>query len=195
MQTLTRKKTFVDVILPNYNKAEFLEEAINSVITQTYKNWHLYIIDDHSNDNSAKVIDKFFNLENVTVIKLYKNKGVIVGFGSISSTIGRDVNTVYAASKRGLESLFESLAIMALPSKLKIQYYTIGYLDTNLSYGKKLLLPKGSVNKLAKIVYKNLKKSYKKIYYPSWWVLIFIIIKILPFSFIRYISKFLKAKT
>ena len=75
MQTFTVKKTFVDIILPNYNKAEFLEEAINSVITQTYKNWHLYIVDDHSNDNSAKVIDKFLNLENVTVIKLYKNKG------------------------------------------------------------------------------------------------------------------------
>jgi len=75
MQTFTRKKPFVDVILPNYNKAEFLEEAINSVIIQTYKNWHLYIVDDHSNDNSVKVIDKFLNLENVTVIKLYKNKG------------------------------------------------------------------------------------------------------------------------
>ena len=75
MQTFVREKPFVDVVLPNYNKAEFLEEAINSVITQTYKNWHLYIVDDHSNDNSAKVIDKFSNLENVTVIKLYKNKG------------------------------------------------------------------------------------------------------------------------
>ena len=75
MQTFVREKPFVDVILPNYNKAEFLEEAINSVINQTYKNWHLYIVDDHSNDNSAKVIDKFLNLENVTVIKLYKNKG------------------------------------------------------------------------------------------------------------------------
>jgi teichuronic acid biosynthesis glycosyltransferase TuaG len=75
MQTFARKKHFVDVILPNYNKAEFLEDAINSVITQTYKNWHLYIVDDHSNDNSVKVIDKFLNLENVTVIKLYKNKG------------------------------------------------------------------------------------------------------------------------
>ena len=75
MQILTKEKSFVDVILPNYNKAEFLEDAINSVITQTYKNWHLYIVDDHSNDNSAKVIDKFLNLENVTVIKLYKNKG------------------------------------------------------------------------------------------------------------------------
>ena len=130
-------------------------------------------------------------LSKIFPIFMQKNKGVIVGFGSVSSTIGRDVNTVYSASKRGLESLFESLAIMALPSKLKIQYYTIGYLDTNLSYGKKLLLPKGSTKKLAKIVYKNLNKNYRKIYYPSWWAVIVIIIKILPFSLIRYIYKFL----
>ena len=130
-------------------------------------------------------------LSKIFPIFMQKNKGVIVGFGSVTSTIGRDVNTVYAASKRGLESLFESLAIMALPSKLKIQFYTIGYLDTNLSYGKKLLLPKGSTKKLAKIVYKNLNKNYRKIYYPSWWAVIAIIIKILPFSLIKYIYKFL----
>jgi len=75
METFPRNKIFVDVILPNYNKAEFLEEAINSVITQTYKNWHLYIVDDHSEDNSVKVIDKFSNFENVSIIKLHKNKG------------------------------------------------------------------------------------------------------------------------
>ena len=38
METNIREKPFVDVILPNYNKAEFLEEAINSVTTQTYNN-------------------------------------------------------------------------------------------------------------------------------------------------------------
>ena len=75
METFIREKTLVDVILPNYNKAEFLEEAINSVITQTYKNWHLYIIDDNSSDNSEKIIDKFSNLKNITIIKLQKNKG------------------------------------------------------------------------------------------------------------------------
>ena len=75
METFIREKTLVDVILPNYNKVEFLEEAINSVITQTYKNWHLYIIDDNSSDNSEKIIDKFSNLKNVTIIKLQKNKG------------------------------------------------------------------------------------------------------------------------
>ena len=75
MQSFIREKIFVDVILPNYNKTEFLEEAINSVFTQTYKNWHLYIIDDNSSDNSKKIIDKFLNLKNVTIIKLQKNKG------------------------------------------------------------------------------------------------------------------------
>ena len=75
MQSFIREKIFVDVILPNYNKAEFLEEAVNSVITQTYKNWHLYIIDDNSSDNSEEIIDKFSNLKNITIIKLQKNKG------------------------------------------------------------------------------------------------------------------------
>ena len=133
-------------------------------------------------------------LSKIFPVFLKKNNGVIVGFGSVSSAVGREVNTVYAASKRGLDSLFESLALTASTSKIKIQYYTIGYLDSNLAYGRKLLLPKGSVNKLAKIVYKNLKKNYKKIYYPSWWVIIVIMINILPFSLLKNIYKLLKNK-
>ena len=75
MNKIYNNKTFVDVILPNYNKEQFLEEAIGSVVEQTYKNWHLYIIDDNSNDNSKKIINKFSHLKNITIIKLKKNKG------------------------------------------------------------------------------------------------------------------------
>ncbi|MAH02615.1 MAG: hypothetical protein CMI70_02335 [Candidatus Pelagibacter sp.] len=75
MNIFVKTEPFVDVILPNYNKAEFLEDAINSVINQTYKNWHLYIIDDYSSDNSIKIINKFLNLENVNIVKLEKNMG------------------------------------------------------------------------------------------------------------------------
>ena len=75
MSIFVKKEPFVDVILPNYNKAEFLKESINSVIFQTYRNWHLYIIDDHSNDNSLKIINKFSDLKNITIITLRKNKG------------------------------------------------------------------------------------------------------------------------
>ncbi len=72
---IEEKIPIVDIVLPNYNKGQFIEEAINSVIFQTYKNWKLYIIDDHSNDNSLEIIKKFSNLKNINIIKLQKNKG------------------------------------------------------------------------------------------------------------------------
>ena len=73
----SKKNNFpwVDVIITNFNKADFLEESINSVIEQTYKNWTLYIIDDNSNDNSIKIINKFSDLKNIKIVKLSKNKG------------------------------------------------------------------------------------------------------------------------
>ena len=49
-----KRDPFVDIILPNYNKGQFLELCINSVIAQTYKNWKLFIIDDNSTDDSKK---------------------------------------------------------------------------------------------------------------------------------------------
>jgi len=69
------EKTEVDVIIPNYNKEKYIEESINSVISQTYKNWHLYIIDDNSTDGSKNIIKKFLGKENITIVNLKKNKG------------------------------------------------------------------------------------------------------------------------
>ena len=75
MKTIYNEKFIVDVILPNYNKFDFLQESINSVTSQTLKNWQLYIIDDCSTDNSWSIIEKFLNKNNITIIKLKKNMG------------------------------------------------------------------------------------------------------------------------
>ena len=56
MEKTLEEKFNVDIILPNYNKFNFVEEAIDSVVNQTFKNWHMYIIDDNSNDNSEIII-------------------------------------------------------------------------------------------------------------------------------------------
>ena len=45
---MSKNRKSVDIIMPNYNKCDYLEQAINSVIKQTHKNWKLYIIDDCS---------------------------------------------------------------------------------------------------------------------------------------------------
>ena len=65
----------VDIIMPNYNKSEFLNEAINSVLSQSYKNWKLYIIDDHSSDNSSKILKKYRKNKKIKIFFLEKNRG------------------------------------------------------------------------------------------------------------------------
>lgn len=65
----------IDIIVPNYNKANYLDECIGSVLNQTYVNWSLYIIDDCSTDNSSNILNKYKNEKKIKIIKLKKNKG------------------------------------------------------------------------------------------------------------------------
>jgi glycosyltransferase involved in cell wall biosynthesis len=50
------KNPAVSVVMPNFNKAAFIEEAVKSVLIQTNPNWELLIVDDCSSDNSAGLI-------------------------------------------------------------------------------------------------------------------------------------------
>lgn len=53
------------IIVPNYNKAEYIEDCLNSILNQTYKNYEIIMIDDGSTDNSVEVINKF----NINLLK------------------------------------------------------------------------------------------------------------------------------
>jgi len=112
-----------------------------------------------------------------------KNEGTITMFGSVSGYLGRNLNPYYAAAKRSLESYFESMVFVNTKRNIKIQLYILGYLETNLSFGKKLILPKGSIKKLSEKVYKNKNKKSKKFFFPAWWTVIIFLLKIIPFSF------------
>jgi len=46
----------VSIVLPTYNRAVFIREAIDSVLKQTYTNWELLVVDDGSTDNTAELL-------------------------------------------------------------------------------------------------------------------------------------------
>jgi|SaaInl8_150m_RNA_FD_contig_111_5258_length_15109_multi_10_in_0_out_0_16 alpha-1,3-rhamnosyltransferase len=65
----------VTVCIPVYNHEKYVEEAIKSILNQTYKNIELIVIDDGSKDNSLKVIQKL--LEKNDFIFIHReNKGL-----------------------------------------------------------------------------------------------------------------------
>ncbi|MGN8929731.1 glycosyltransferase family 2 protein [Collinsella sp. HCP28S3_E12] len=49
----------VSIIMPSYNSEHFIAESIKSVQAQTYKNWELLLVDDHSNDATVAIADSF----------------------------------------------------------------------------------------------------------------------------------------
>ena len=49
----------VSVLMNCYNGSKYIKESIESVLSQTYKNWELIIWDNRSNDQSIKIIDAF----------------------------------------------------------------------------------------------------------------------------------------
>ena len=65
----------VSIIITSYNYGQYIGQAIESVLCQTYNNWELIIIDDCSNDNSLNVIRSFED-EKIQLLTSEKNQGV-----------------------------------------------------------------------------------------------------------------------
>ena len=53
------KKIKFSIIVPNYNKGEYIEDCLNSIFNQTYTNYEVIFIDDGSTDNSVELAKKY----------------------------------------------------------------------------------------------------------------------------------------
>ena len=54
----------VTIYITNYNYGNFIKEAIESVLNQTFKDFELIIIDDGSTDNSKEIIESYSSIKN-----------------------------------------------------------------------------------------------------------------------------------
>lgn len=71
----SHNKPLVSVIIPTYNRADSIGESIRSLLSQTYTNFEIIIVDDGSTDKTEQVIKKFKD-NKIRYVKHEKNKGV-----------------------------------------------------------------------------------------------------------------------
>ena len=59
MPPLNTCPVLFSILVANYNNGEYLQEAIDSILAQTYPNWEVILVDDKSNDNSKDIYEQY----------------------------------------------------------------------------------------------------------------------------------------
>jgi len=67
----------ISIITASYNYAQYLKEAIDSVINQSYQDWELIVVDDCSSDNSVEIIKSYCAKDSrIKLVEQSENKGL-----------------------------------------------------------------------------------------------------------------------
>jgi len=67
----------ISIITASYNYAQYLEEAIDSVINQSYQDWELIVVDDCSSDDSVEIIKSYCEKDSrIMLVEQSENKGL-----------------------------------------------------------------------------------------------------------------------
>lgn len=105
----------LSVIIPNYNMAHLIREAISSVLAQTWNDYEIIIVNDGSTDSSISVIHEIMSTrQNIRCIDNKKNQGAIASVNKgIKAAKGKYIYLL-AADDKILDPLFFSIMIPPL---------------------------------------------------------------------------------
>lgn len=127
----------ISVIIPNYNYANFLGEAIESVLNQTYKNIEIFVVDNESLDSSLKVASKYQDF----IIIIKKQHGGVSSARNLGLSSAKGSYICFLDSDDiWVEDKLEKQIKVALSSHADIVYSGIDLCDENLKV-QSVLLP------------------------------------------------------
>ena len=67
----------VSILMPFKNTAAFLPECLDSILEQSYLNWELLAVDDHSSDNSNAILTEYSEKDNRVKVTINSGNGII----------------------------------------------------------------------------------------------------------------------
>lgn len=136
------KDDLISIIIPVYNAEKFLDETINTVLNQTYKNFELILVNDGSKDKSVDVIKKY-NDKRIKLIDNKNNKGAALSRNDgIRKAKGRYICFLDADDLWNKEKLEKQISFM---KEKECAFSFTGYEFANengIPNGKKVYIPK-----------------------------------------------------
>lgn len=114
----------VSIIIPCYNQGEYVSDAIESSISQSYNDIEIIVVDDFSSDDSASVITSYAEkYKNIKFINNTENKGVVFCRNlAVQNATGEFILPLDADDKIAPEYVEKAINVFNSNSEIKIVY-------------------------------------------------------------------------
>ncbi|MER2152809.1 MAG: ATP-grasp fold amidoligase family protein [Solibacillus sp.] len=143
----------VSIIVPTFNRAQLVKEAISSVLNQTYRNFEIIVIDDNSTDNTAELISKI-NDGRIYYFRLNKNQGAPAARNlGLKKASGQLIAFLDSDDQWVSKKLEKQIALFEREQQIGLVYTGIKFINSQF---ERILVPKvrGDISKSI------LKKNY-----------------------------------
>jgi short-subunit dehydrogenase len=182
----------VDVEAPDFDPQALVDRCIGNLGTVT--NVFLTIGAVHPADRGVPAPEVLASLMNVNYLRpaqmigafcdtfSVQGQGSIMVFSSIAAAAPRANNAAYAAAKAALDFYCRALQHHFADSNVKIQICALGYVDTSMTFGAKLLFPIATATQAARFALRMSRRQTRSFYFPRFWKLTVIVLKMTPWQ-------------
>ena len=134
----------ISILMGIYNCASTLDEAIDSILAQTYENWELILCDDGSSDNTYAVAEKYQKIypEKIVLIKNPRNMGLNYTLNHcLENATGEYIARMDGDDISLPQRLEIELAALQAEPELAVVSCAMSYFDENGEYTRAVALP------------------------------------------------------
>jgi len=127
----------ISIIIATYNRKDHLSNSIESILSQTYKDFEIIIVDDGSTDGTEELVRKNFKDSRIRYIKLSENKGATfarnTGLGEVRGEyfmVWDSDDVLYPNALEVIINIFNrnhNLAVVSSPARSLLRGKEIGY--------------------------------------------------------------------
>ncbi|MCJ8325303.1 MAG: glycosyltransferase [Rhizobiales bacterium] len=129
-----RKHPMLSVVMPVYDAEKYLDEAIKSILVQTFENFEFIIVNDGSKDQSLDIIKKYKNQDDRIVLVDRQNSGIVDALNEgISKANGKFIARMDADDIAFSNRFQKQVDILVADDSLDLIYTNTVLLDKNSS--------------------------------------------------------------
>lgn len=127
----------LSVHVPVFNSEKTIHRCMDSIFSQSYQNFDLYIYEDCSTDNTIEILEKYKKKYNFTLIKNKENLGLIKNFNQILKNVNTEFFAIYHSDEKyDKDILYKELNFLEKNKNQVGAVFTNGFFDIQTSKKK-----------------------------------------------------------